>query len=165
MKYYGIDGMAFNPEGYFSSDLNTQFQEFLAECHRIATEEEDWHFHVDWYGYVSNSGSLTDGGSTLTANHSNWFHNDNLDQPVTDVYFLNYNWSESSLQTSVNVATSKGRSPFDVYAGFDQQGRGYGKTGNADGAYLPNIQYQLLCGVPMTVVVSTPRQANLVHRN
>lgn len=145
MKYYGIDGMAFNPEGYFSSDLNTQFQEFLAECHRIAEEEENWHFHVDWYGYVSNSGNLTDGGSTLTANHSNWFHNDALNYPVTDVYFLNYNWSEGSLQTSVNVAKSKKRSPFDVYAGFDQQGRGYGGWGNGG--------WGVLSKYPVSIVV------------
>ena len=87
-------------------------------------------FHVEWYAFVSNSGGLSDNGSKLEIGaNDKWFHKNGY--PVTDVFFLNYNWTESGLQKSVDAAKSLGRSTYDVYAGFDQQGRGYGKYGNA----------------------------------
>lgn len=130
LRYYGIDGIGFNPEGTWQGSLQTQVKGFLAECHRVA-KEKGWPFHVDWYAFVSNSGALNDGGSTLTTNHDTWFMEKETGTPVTDVYMLNYNWSESGLQTSVATAKAAGGNTFDVYAGFDQQGRGYGKYGNA----------------------------------
>ncbi len=130
LKYYGIDGLCFNPEGTWGYTVYSRFIPFLAECHKIA-EELNHPFHVDWYAYVSNLGQLSDNGCKLNDNNKNWFHNTSYNQPVTDVFFLNYNWSESGLQESVNTAKSMGRSSFDVYAGYDMQGRGYGTTGNA----------------------------------
>lgn len=130
LRYYGITGVGLNPEGTWQYLLVQQFQGFLAECHRIATEK-GWPFHVEWYAFVSDTGQLSDGGSALADNYKTWLHNKTTNQPVTDVYMLNYNWSENGLQLSVNNAKSMGRSSFDVYAGFDQQGRGYGKSGNA----------------------------------
>lgn len=129
LKYYGIDGLGLNPEGHWSSSLNEDFSSFLAECHKVA-EEMNHPFHVEWYAYVSNAGGLSDNGCTLgIGENDKWFHKNGY--PVTDVFFLNYNWSESGLQKSANAAKSLGRSTFDVYAGFDQQGRGYGRYGNA----------------------------------
>ena len=140
LKYYGIDGLCFNPEGYWGSNVYTRFIPFLAECHKIA-EELNWPFHVDWYSFVTDKGGLNDNGCKLDANNDNWFHyvpntdNGNItvlkDLPVTDVFFLNYNWSENGLATSAQTAQSLGRSTYDVYAGFDMQGRGYGRNGNA----------------------------------
>lgn len=129
LRYYGIDGIGLNPEGTWSSTLNNDFSSFLAECHRIA-EEMNFPFHVEWYAYVSNEGALSDNGSMLSIGaNDKWFQKDGY--PVTDVFFLNYNWSESALSTSAAAAKQLERSSFDVYAGFDQQGRGYGKNGNA----------------------------------
>ena len=130
MRYYGITGLGLNPEGTWQISLLQQFQGFLAECHRVA-KEKNWPFHVEWYAFVSDTGQLTDGGSALGDNYKTWLHNKATDQPVTDMYMLNYNWSEAGLQKSAENAKSVGRDPFDVYAGFDQQGRGYGKSGNA----------------------------------
>lgn len=142
LKYYGIDGIGINPEGSWSSTLNINFQDFLGECHRIA-EEENWPFHVDWYAYVSNTGGLTDNGCTLSSSNSNWFHKNG--NKITDTFFLNYNWTESSLSTSTNTATNLGRDPRDVYAGFDMQGRGFGKYGNAG--------WSVLAKYPISIVV------------
>ena len=129
LRYYGIDGIGLNPEGYWSTQLNEDFSSFLAECHKVA-EEMNHPFHVEWYAFVSNSGGLSDNGSKLEIGaNDKWFHKNGY--PVTDVFFLNYNWTESGLQKSVDAAKSLGRSTYDVYAGFDQQGRGYGKYGNA----------------------------------
>lgn len=130
LKYYGIDRIGINPEGYWSGTLNNNFQDFLAECHRIGREEENWPFAVDWYAYVSNTGSLSDGGSAMGAGYTNWFHKNG--EIITDMYMLNYNWYDEGLATSENNAkqfTYPGTDvtrEYDVYAGFDQQGHGYG---------------------------------------
>ncbi|MBR3883996.1 MAG: T9SS type A sorting domain-containing protein [Bacteroidaceae bacterium] len=131
LKYYGIDGLTFNPEGYWSTEVYEPMIDFLAECHKIA-KELNHPFHVDWYAFVSNTGALSDNNCSLTVgNNDHWFHHPTMDQPVTDMFFLNYNWSEWGLEMSANAAKSLGRSSFDVYAGFDQQARGYGQNGNA----------------------------------
>ena len=129
LRYYGITGVGLNPEGTWQKSLVTRFQGFLAECHRIAGEK-GWPFHVEWYAFVDNDGKLTDGGSALTANATTWLQNEASGQHVTDMYMLNYNWTASGLRTSVENARAVGRDPHDLYAGFDQQGRGYGRSGN-----------------------------------
>ncbi len=144
LRYYGIDGLAMNPEGQWGYLVYSRFIPFLAECHKIA-DELNWPFHVDWYAFVSNNGALSDNGCKLTSANDAWFHHDDTNQPVTDVYFLNYNWSDDGLRQSVETAKSHGRSTFDVYAGFDQQGRGYGKYGNAG--------WEALMKYPVSVVV------------
>ncbi len=141
LRYYGIDGIGLNPEGSWSSTLNDNFSSFLAACHKEA-EAMNFPFHVEWYAYVSNTGNLSDNGCKLSVGaNDKWFQKDGY--PVTDVFFLNYNWGESALSTSVEAAKSLGRSTFDVYAGFDQQGRGYNS----------GSQWTTLMKYPVSVVV------------
>ncbi len=129
LRYYGIDGIGLNPEGSWSSTLNENFSSFLAECHKEA-KALNFPFHVEWYAFVSNYGALSDNGCQLTiGGNDKWFQKNG--EAVTDVFFLNYNWSDYGLAASADAAKQLGRSTFDVYAGFDQQGRGYGGTGNA----------------------------------
>ena len=154
LKYYGIDGLCFNPEGRWGTALYQRFIPFLAECHKIA-DELGWAFHVDWYAYVTNKGMLSDNSCTLNSNNDNWFHNNEYGQPVTDVFFLNYNWTEGGLQQSASTAASYGRSTFDVYAGFDMQGRGYGKNGNAG--------WTALMRQPVSVVVWGAHDRNQLY--
>ena len=143
LKYYGIDGIGLNPEGQWSSTLNDNFSSFLAECHKEA-EKQNHPFHVEWYAFVSNQGGLSDNGCTLgVGQNDKWFHKDGA--PVTDVFFLNYNWSRTGLEKSVNAAKSLGRSSYDVYAGYDQQGRGYGDLGNGG--------WKALMDNPVSIVV------------
>ncbi|MCF0235385.1 MAG: secretion protein Por, partial [Bacteroidaceae bacterium] len=145
LHYYGIDGLTFNPEGQWGTTLANQFKAFLAECHRIA-KEKGYTFRVDWYAFVLNTGRLSDNSSKLDANNDEWFHNAATNQPVTDMYFLNYNWREAGLQASVETAQKHGRSSFDVYAGFDQQASGYGANGT-------NAGWATLMKYPVSIVV------------
>lgn len=145
LRYYGITGLTFNPEGNWAPNVNNAVKGFLADCHRVA-KELNWPFHVDWYAFVSNTGQLSDNGCKLTIGaNDQWFHDQNTNQPVTDVFFLNYNWSSTGLQQSVNAAKQLGRNTFDVYAGFDMQGRGYGQNGNAG--------WEALMSQPVSIVV------------
>lgn len=154
LKYYGIDGLCFNPEGTWEYLLNNNFKAFLAECHKIA-DELNWPFHVDWYAYVSNQGQLSDNGCRLDAANNTWFHDTKTGQPVTDVFFLNYNWDANDLVTSAQTAKDMGRSTFDVYAGFDMQGRGYGRYDNAGWTALMNQ--------PVSVVVWGAHDRNQLY--
>ncbi len=154
LKYYGIDGICFNPEGTWGYVVHSRFKPFLAECHKIA-EELGHPFHVDWYAYVSDFGQLSDNGCKLTGDNDEWFHNKEYNQPVTDVFFLNYNWSEGGLQQSVETAQSHGRSTFDVYAGFDMQGRGYGRNGNAG--------WEVLMKYPVSLVIWGAHDRNQLY--
>ena len=154
LKYYGIDGLCLNPEGTWGYKVYSRFIPFLAECHKIATELNH-PFHVDWYAYVSNLGQLSDNGCRLDSKNANWFHHTSTKQPVTDVFFLNYNWSEDDLSESAKTATSMGRSSFDVYAGFDMQGRGYGKHGNAG--------WEVLMKYPVSLVIWGAHDRNQLY--
>ena len=154
LKYYGIDGICLNPEGHWALPVYSRFIPFLAECHKIA-KELNHPFHVDWYAFVTNTGALSDNGCKLDANNANWFHDAATKQPVTDVFFLNYNWSEQGLATSADKAKELGRSSFDVYAGFDMQGRGYGKTGNAG--------WEVLMRQPVSIVVWGAHDRNQLY--
>lgn len=154
LKYYGIDGICLNPEGYWGYTVYSRFIPFLAECHKIA-KELNHPFHVDWYAFVSNQGWLSDNSCKLDGNNNNWFHNSTYNEPVTDVFFLNYNWTASGLATSVETAKNHGRSTFDVYAGFDMQGRGYGKNGNA--GWVELMKY------PVSIVVWGAHDRNQLY--
>ena len=159
LKYYGIDGLCFNPEGRWGVTLYQRFIPFLAECHKVA-EKMNYSFHVDWYAFVTNKGMLSDNSCMLSSNNDNWFHiekynNVEYNQPVTDVFMLNYNWTEGGLATSASTAESYGRSTFDVYAGFDMQGRGYGKNGNAG--------WSALMRQPVSVVVWGAHDRNQLY--
>ncbi len=158
LKYYGIDGICLNPEGYWDYKTRTAFQPFLAECHKIAAELNH-PFHVDWYAFVTNNGGLNDGGCRLTTSgtyaNDKWFHDKTKNLPVTDVFFLNYNWSEAGLKESAYTAKNLGRSSFDIYAGFDMQGRGYGKNGNAG--------WKVLMEQPVSVVVWGAHDRNQLY--
>lgn len=156
MKYYGINGLAFNPEGSWSGGLETDFPAFLAQLHKEG-EAIGWPIHVAWYAFVTNGGGLSDNGCSLTSSSQNWFHNTSIGAPVTDVYFLNYNWSETSLSNSVQTAKSLGRNPFDVYAGFDQQGRGYGQDRNAG--------WDVLAKYPVSIVVWGAHDRSQLYAN
>lgn len=154
LKYYGIDGLNFNPEAQFGTNIVARFIPFLAECHKIA-KELNHPFHVDWYAYVLNNGQMSDNGCMLDSRNQNWLHHAQTGQPVTDVFFLNYNWSESGLQKSAETAKNLGRSTFDVYAGFDMQGRGYGMSGNAG--------WKALMRHPVSVVVWGAHDRNALY--
>lgn len=116
LRYYGIDGVTFNPEGQISNA--STFQDFLAACHEKAAELGT-QFHVYWYGANNNSGGL-DLGSSLTTSKSNWFIKNGKD--VADVYFLNYDWHYAVPTSTSTAERLRAGSTNNLYAGYDIQG-------------------------------------------
>ena len=121
MKYYGIDGIGCNSEFYASSPFIPTWQAFIQDCHKKA-EEIGWHFQLHWYDGTNDMGSISfDRG--LGSHNQKQFGEKGKE--VTDMLFFNYNWNDNILKNSVTKAESMGRSSYDIYAGFDIQGRGF----------------------------------------
>lgn len=146
MKYYGIDGIGINPEGAISSYASS-LKTVLEKLHELAPQE-GWHFRVDWYDAQTNGGSVSR-ANALLPNNRDWFQRSTSEWPVSDVYFLNYNWGITHLTNSVNTSTGIGRSSFDVYAGFDIQGRGLSSVirGNSSGGWLLLPSFNVSIGI------------------
>ena len=119
LKYYGINAVGFNSEFYSSTAAITQLSDFFAECHKIA-DELGWKFEVHWYAGTNDGGSIRfDVGLTGSTKVFG-----TADHKMSDMFFLNYNWSESHFNSIETTAADLNRSSYDVFAGFDIQGRG-----------------------------------------
>lgn len=121
MKYYGINGLGVNSE--FSSNGNyiSQIMAFFADVHKKAASI-GWKFEVQWYDGTNAYGAITfDQG--LGGHNAGIFGTG--DKISVDQLFFNYNWYASTLSKSVTKAQEMNRDPFDLYAGFDIQGRAF----------------------------------------
>lgn len=121
LHYYGIDGIGINSEFYTSPAFAARLQAFFARCHEIARAEGK-HFEMYWYDGTNDAGGIE-------YDHGLGDHNDGwlgeVSRPVSDAFFFNYNWTPSLLDTTEARAARMGRSSYDVYAGFDIQGRAF----------------------------------------
>ena len=119
LKYYGINAVGFNSEFGSNQASMTLLSDFFAECHKIA-DEIGWKFEVHWYAGTNDYGQIRfDYG--LVDNEVVF---GSADHKMSDMFFLNYNWSEGHFSTIETTAAKLNRSSYDVYAGFDIQGRG-----------------------------------------
>ena len=124
LNYYGIDGIGWNSEFYWSGMGNymNNFKNLMGDCYANADAYGVPLFHNAWYSFTTNDGSIGD-FSYLGTSCADWFHYNG--KTVSSAYFLNYNWGASLLSSSQNVANGfAGRSSFDVYAGMNYQAGG-----------------------------------------
>lgn len=120
MKYYGIDGLGCNSEFYTNKSFMDELIAFVKEC-KAEAKKIDWEFQLHWYDGTNDNGHISfDAGLSS--------HNDDIfgqNEPVTDMLFFNYNWSGGLLKRSAEYAESINRSSYDLYAGFDIQGKAF----------------------------------------
>lgn len=119
MKYYGINAIGVNSEFNTDSESMKRLLNFFVDCHKKA-EEVGWTFNVHWYDLTNDSGHTSFSNSLNTSNQLCFGEKG---KEATDMFFLNYNWTGSHLSSSTRKAESMNRDPYDVYAGFDIQGR------------------------------------------
>ena len=124
LNYYGIDGIGWNSEFYWSGmdSYMNNFKNLMGDCYANADAYGVPLFHNAWYSFTKNDGNIGD-FSYLGTNCADWFHYNS--KTVSSAYFLNYNWGALLLSSSQSVANSfDGRSSFDVYAGMNYQAGG-----------------------------------------
>ncbi len=127
-EYYGFDGWFINQE---TAGGNAQLAQDVRDFMLYIQDNSD--LDIQWYDSMVESGGIS-WQNALNANND-WFfqHGGNL---VSDWMFLNFWWSAAGLQNSANLATSLGRSPYELYAGIDVQSNGY-NTGADWNALFP----------------------------
>lgn len=145
-EYYGFDGWFINQE---TAGGNAQLAQDVRDFMLYLQDNSD--LEIQWYDSMVEGGGINWQNALNTNN--DWFfqHDGNL---VSNWMFLNFNWSETGLQNSAALATSLGRSPYELYAGIDVQSNGYNTGANWDalfpegeehvtsvGFYCPNWTY------------------------
>ena len=88
-------------------------QDFFAELHVQAKEQELKGFHIDWYDSNDNNGRLSFGQNALQNRNRDWFQKGN--RVVTNMFMLNYNidnWggNKDPMGESARNAVAYGRS-------------------------------------------------------
>jgi len=126
-EYYGFDGWFINQE---TAGGNAQLAEDVRDFMLYLQDNSD--LEIQWYDSMVETGGVNWQNALNTNN--DWFfqHNGNL---VSDWMFLNFNWSATGLQNSATLATTLGRSPYELYAGIDVQSNGYNTGANWNGLF------------------------------
>lgn len=116
MEYYGFDGYFFNQESYgcsaeIASRLNEMMKYMRQKCPDIL---------ISWYDSMLPSGNVSYQNAVNSSNQT-WVQPDATGNYAVDEFFMNYNWYETQISTTINTMNSIGRSPFDAFAGLDVQ--------------------------------------------
>jgi mannosyl-glycoprotein endo-beta-N-acetylglucosaminidase len=127
-QYYGFDGWFINQEtaggdAQLATDMQAMLEYFHAHSNLLIT----------WYDSMTSTGAISY-QNALDAQNQMFFQ----DGPtlVSDNFFLNFNWTATRLTNSATLATSLGRSPYELYAGIDVESNGY-NTGVQWNAVFP----------------------------
>ncbi|MDQ2773163.1 MAG: PKD domain-containing protein [Bacteroidota bacterium] len=112
-NYYGFDGWFFNEESGVSTATATELRNLFKQLQTLRPAGMEMH----WYDAMLPSGGISYQNALNSANQLLLQEGSTR---VNDAMFTNYFWSgASNINTSVNTATTLGRSPFDVYMGAD----------------------------------------------
>jgi mannosyl-glycoprotein endo-beta-N-acetylglucosaminidase len=116
-EYYGFDGWFINQEtAGGDAELATDMRDMLEYFHAHSN------LLITWYDAMTQTGAVN-WQNALTAQNQMFFQDG--DTLVSDEMFLNFNWNATRLNNSSALATSLGRSPYELYAGIDVESNGY----------------------------------------
>jgi len=126
-QYYGFDGWFINQEtaggnAQLASDMRDMLEYFHAHSN----------LKIVWYDSMTQSGAISY-QNALNAQNQMFFQDGAT--LVSDAMFLNFNWSTSGLANSATLATSLGRSPYELNAGIDVESSGYNSPVNWNGVF------------------------------
>ena len=121
MDYYGFDGYFFNQESYGCSKAEADLiDEMMRYMHKKRPD-----MLISWYDSMLPTGGVSYQNAVTSANSA--FMKDSEDGTrAIDEFFMNYNWYESQVSTTISTMKSIGRSQFDAFAGFNVQANVYG---------------------------------------
>ena len=116
MDYYGFDGYFFNQESYgCSGEMATRLKEMIHYMHAKRPN-----MLISWYDSMVEGGSVSYGDGVNSSNKM-WMEDDENGVRGVDEFFMNYNWTDSKIATTISTMRSIGRSQFDAFAGIDVQ--------------------------------------------
>ncbi len=125
---YGIDGIGYNSEFNASVSLVSDLCDFHAQLTKLMKKDGRMPLAMNvWYDGTNESARITFDKGLGTHNDDDiWGYGDDIKTSL----FLNYNWNRTGiLYNTVKYANTLGRTPLDIYAGINMQGR-EPKTGN-----------------------------------
>ncbi|MGA9422109.1 MAG: hypothetical protein WBW61_07075, partial [Rhodanobacteraceae bacterium] len=126
-EYYGFDGWFINQEtSGGNAQLASDMRDMLEYLHAHSN------LRIVWYDAMIANGSISYQNALDAQNQMFFEDNDTL---VSDDMFLNFNWSATGLTNSATLATSLGRSPYELYAGIDVESNGYNTGVNWNGVF------------------------------
>lgn len=133
-KYYGFDGYFFNQETY---GVSKETAERMNEMMRYIKRNSE--LNVSWYDAQDNNGAINYQDSI---NSKNDMYVKPAEDGVyaVDEFFLNYNWTTSKINTTIETMKGHNRNPFDAYAGFELQGNSYNTKINTEALLDENKQ-------------------------
>ena len=116
-EYYGFDGWFINQEtaggdAQLASDMQAMLEYFQAHSN----------LKITWYDAMNATGGVG-WQNQLDAQNQMFFQDGST--LVSDNFFINFNWNATRLTSSAALATSLGRSPYELYAGIDVESNGY----------------------------------------
>ena len=119
MDYYGFDGYFFNQESYgcsaeVASRLDEMIRYMRAKCPDIL---------ISWYDSMVPSGGVSYQNAVNSVNQR-WMERSADGSVGVNEFFMNYNWYDGQISTTINTMNSINRSPFDAFAGLDVQQNG-----------------------------------------
>lgn len=121
LHYHGVDGLGYNSEFSGASSatlaaLRTQHE----EIHKYLVGHGNHLAENFWYDGTNDNGNIS--FDTGIGNHNKETFGDG--EHIRTSLFFNYNWWNSRVLNSLsNIETvAPGRSPLDIYAGFNMQG-------------------------------------------
>ena len=117
-NYYGFDGWFINQEtAGGTAETASKMQQML----NYLQAKKPANMKIMWYDAMIRSGPVSWQGA-LNANNAMFFQDNGK---VSDSMFVDFRWSAGTLSSSNAMATSLGRSPYDLYAGIDVEASGY----------------------------------------
>lgn len=119
MDYYGFDGYFFNQESYgcdaeIASRLDEMIRYMRAKCPDIL---------ISWYDSMLPSGSVSY-QDAINSYNQGWMERSEDGTVGINEFFMNYNWNESKIATTIQTMNAIDRSPFDAFAGLNVQENG-----------------------------------------
>ena len=116
MDYYGFDGYFFNQESYgCSQEIAERLDEMIHYMHAKRPN-----MLISWYDSMVKSGSVSYGDAVNEYN-KHWMMDDANGVRGVDEFFMNYNWYNSKITSTISTMKSIDRSQFDAFAGLDVQ--------------------------------------------
>lgn len=121
LSTFGVDGLGYNSEFEATPALVSDISDFHAKLIKLMRKDNRMPLAMNvWYDGTNEAAKIYFDRGLGTHNDDIWGYGDDIKTSL----FFNYNWNRTGLlDNSVKYAEKIGRTPLDLYAGINMQGR------------------------------------------